>query len=130
MMVVSEVVLGWDVDVLGQHVGQSAASRPAAPAARGGRRGGGRGGGGGGGGGGAVDGPADPVLHADAPLPAGRGSSPASAVLFFTVSAFHPIAVAVTLVLRARGGVWGGKRGETDAEFGLNKDLVLNEAER
>lgn len=71
MVVVAEVVVGGDVDVLGQDVSQPATGRPAPPAARGGRGGGGRGGGGSGGGGGAVDGPAYPVLHADAPLPAG-----------------------------------------------------------
>lgn len=69
-MVVMAVV-GGDADVLGQHVSQPAPSCPAPPAACGGRGGGGRGGGGGGGGGGAVDGPGYPVLHADAPLPAG-----------------------------------------------------------
>lgn len=109
VVMVVAVVVGGDVDVLRQDVGQPAAGRPAPPAARGGRGGGGRGGGGGGGGGGAVDGPADPVLHADAPLPAGRGSSATSSVLFFAVSALLFIAVALPLALWARGGVWGGQ---------------------
>lgn len=107
VVVVAEVVLGGDVDVLCQHVGQPAAGRPAAPAAGGGGGGGRRGGrGGGGGGGGAVDRPADPVLHADAPFPAGRGAASASAaastasVLVLAVtSAFFFVAVPLALTL-------------------------------
>lgn len=98
-MVVAEVVVGGDVHVLGQDVSQPAAGCPAAPAPCGGRGGGGRGGGGSGGGGGAVDGPAYPVLHADAPLAAGRGSSAASPILFLTVSSLLFIAVALSLAL-------------------------------
>lgn len=105
MVVVAEVVLSRDVDVLSQYVRQPATSGPAAPAAggRGGRGGRGRGGGGGGG---AVDRPADPVLHGDAPLPAGRGSSATSAVLFFTVStAAVLVAFFLPVTVRVRGGV-------------------------
>lgn len=97
MAVVPEVLLGGDVDVLGQDVGQPARGRPAAPAA-----GGGGGGGGGGSGGGGVNRPADPVLHADAPLPAGRRSPASSAVLFVS---YVLVAVALTFALRSRGSV-------------------------
>lgn len=65
------VAVSRDVDVLGQDVSQPPGSSPAAPAPCRGRGGGGCGGGGGRSGGGAVDSPADPVLHADASLPAG-----------------------------------------------------------
>lgn len=100
MMVMAEVVMvGGDVNVLGQHVSQPAASCPAPPAASGGRGGGGRGGGGRGGGRGAVDGSAYPVLHADAPLPAGRGPSAASSILFFAVSSLLFVSVALSLAL-------------------------------
>lgn len=104
MVVMAELVVRGDADVLGQDVGQLAGGRPAAPAARGGGGGGCRGGGGGGGGGGAVDGPAYPVLHADAPLPAGWDNATAS-VLLLAISALPFIAVALSLALWARGGV-------------------------
>lgn len=95
----AQLVMGGDVGMLGQDVGQPAAGGPAPAAARGGRGGGGRGGGGGGGGGrGAVDGPAYPVLHADAPLLAGRGAAAAtSSVLFFTVSSLLFVALSLAL---------------------------------
>jgi len=109
VVVVAGVVVGGDVGVLGEDVGQPAAGRPAAPTARGGGGGGGRGGGGGGGGGGAVDGPVYPALHADAPLPAEAGSPSSSSVLFLAVSSLLFTAVAMALALRAGGGVWGGK---------------------
>lgn len=98
-VVVAEVVVGGNVDVLGQDVSQPATRCPASPAACGGRGGGGRGGGGSGGGGGAVDGPAYPVIHADAPLPAGRSSPATSSILFFAVTSSLLIAVALTLTL-------------------------------
>ena len=104
MVVMAELVVRGDADVLGQDVGQLAGGGPAAPAARGGGGGGRGGGGGGGGGGGAVDGSADPVLHADAPLPAGRDNA-AAAVPLLAVSALLFIAVALSFALRARRGV-------------------------
>lgn len=99
VMAMAQLVVGGDVDVLGQDIGQPAAGGPAPPAARGGRGGGGRGGGGGGGGRGAVDGPAYPVLHADAPLLAGRGAAATSSVPLFTISSLLFIAVALPLAL-------------------------------
>lgn len=99
MVVVAEVVMGGDVDVLGQDVSQPAAGCPTPPAACGGRGGGGRGGSGSGGGGGAMDGPAYPVLHADAPLPARRGSPATSSVLFFAISSLLFLTIALSLAL-------------------------------
>lgn len=67
VVVVVEQAPRGDLDVLGQDIHRLAAGCPAASAMCGGR-GGGCCGGGGGGGGGSVDGPADPVLHANASL--------------------------------------------------------------
>lgn len=113
-MVVAVVVRGGNVNMLGQHVSQPAGRCPAPAAACGGR---GRGGcwrGGGGGGGGAVDCPADPVLHAYAPFLAGRGSSAASSVFFFTFSSLFFITVPLTFALWAWGGVWGRQKMRMD----------------
>lgn len=107
VMVVSVPVLSRDVDVLSQNIGQPTRCGPVAPAACGRRRGGGRGWRGGRGWGRAVDGSANPVLHTDAPLPTGWGPFTASTVLFFSISTFFLITLALPFTLWAWGSVWG-----------------------